>query len=160
MIITAPDGTEVDCYVTDSGGMVDAIVRADTREAWLQAAVAAEVLESVTLNDGSTELRLVPGNHIDELGPVVITPGTYAEDGTELTPPVMDNRYHVNLRIAEPATSRLNAEGYLKWKATVLTWMQYGVNDTNPNKTEQGKILQQVCLIDPASIQTPQRAWL
>ena len=33
---------------------------------------------------------------IDELGPVQTVPGTYDEEGFVLTPPVFDNRYHVN----------------------------------------------------------------
>lgn len=34
---------------------------------------------------------------IDEVGPVQTLPGTYDEEGVELTPPTYDNRHHVNL---------------------------------------------------------------
>ena len=33
---------------------------------------------------------------IDEIGAVETTPGTYDEEGNELTPPVMDMGHHVN----------------------------------------------------------------
>ena len=32
------------------------------------------------------------------IGPVVAEPGTYDDEGAELTAPVMDNRFHANLR--------------------------------------------------------------
>ena len=35
---------------------------------------------------------------IDELGPIQLTPGTYDEEGVELTPPVLDTRHHVNFQ--------------------------------------------------------------
>lgn len=35
---------------------------------------------------------------LDLIGPVVTTDGTYDEDGEELTAPVLDARYHANLR--------------------------------------------------------------
>jgi len=160
MIIVAPDGTEVECFISGAGGMIDAVLRAESRDAWEQAAVAAEVLEPVTLDGGATTLSPVPGNHIDEIGPVMLTPGAYAEDGTEVSAPIIDSRYHVNLRLTEPALSKRDDMGYLKWETTVLTWMQHGVDDANANKSEIGKLLQQVTLIDPGSINTKKRAWL
>lgn len=35
------------------------------------------------------------------IGPVVTTPGTYDDEGEELTPPVVDARFHANLRCTE-----------------------------------------------------------
>lgn len=40
-----------------------------------------------------------PGYVLDIIGPVVITHATYDADGNELTPAVMDNSFHVNIRI-------------------------------------------------------------
>lgn len=160
MIITAPDGTEVECFITQQEGMIDAILRADTKEAFEQAAIAAEILEPIEMEDGTEKLVPVPGNNVDVLGPVEITPGEFDENNNELVAPLIDGRYHVNLRIAEPALSKLNDAGYPKWKATVLTWMQFGADDVSPNKNEVGKALQQVSLIDPASISTLRRVWL
>lgn len=52
----------------------------------------------------------------DPIGPIVTSPGTYDEEGEELTPPVIDNRFHANLRCTEavaelvPETVRVNPE--------------------------------------------------
>lgn len=35
------------------------------------------------------------------IGPVVTTPGTYDDEGQEITPPVVDARFHANLRCTE-----------------------------------------------------------
>ena len=39
---------------------------------------------------------------IDELGAVQTVPGTYDEDGVELTPPVFSIEYHINFQGAPP----------------------------------------------------------
>ena len=39
---------------------------------------------------------------IDELGPVQTLPGTYDEEGVELTPPEYDTRHHVNFQGEAP----------------------------------------------------------
>ena len=142
MIIVAPDGTEVECFVTQGGPWIDAILRAESKDAFEQAAVAHEIFESV-----GGALVPVRGNNVDVLGPVLIAHDTY------------DERYHVNLRIAEPALSKLNDDGYPKWKATVLAWMA-SADDSSPNKNEAGKVFEQVTLINPLTIATPRRVWL
>lgn len=38
---------------------------------------------------------------LDVIGPLVITPGTYDEDGNEIISPVIDQRFHANLRCSE-----------------------------------------------------------
>lgn len=159
MIIVAPDGTEVECFVTQREGMIDALLRADTQAAFEQAAIAAEILEPIQMEDGTEKLVPVRGNNVDVIGPVEIAPGEFDENENVLVEPLFDNRYHVNLRIAEPALSKLNDQGYPKWKATVLTWMQYGADDVNSNKNEVGKKLSNVTLIDLTTIQTPAQVW-
>ena len=42
---------------------------------------------------------------IDEVGAIETLPGTYDEDGNELTAPVYDARHHVNLQGVHPASS-------------------------------------------------------
>lgn len=164
MIIAAPDGTEVECFVVERDGMIDALLRADTEEAWTAAAISAEILEYATVKkeDGTTEtfLRPVKGNNIDVIGPVVLVDGQVDEEGNEIQPPIMDVRHHVNLRVTEPALSKVNDAGYPKWKETVLAWMNFGIDDTESNKNEAGKKLSDVTLIDPSTISTPKRAWL
>ena len=38
---------------------------------------------------------------LDVIGPVVLEPGAYDDEGAELTPPVIDTRFHANLRCTE-----------------------------------------------------------
>lgn len=77
--------------------MKDYLIRAETREVWQTYATEQGWLVE-------HEGNLVPAEHVrvDELGPVVVTPGTYDEEGVEITPPVMDNWHHVNFRVIAP----------------------------------------------------------
>jgi hypothetical protein len=43
------------------------------------------------------------GCYIDEIGPVVVTPAVVGPDGEIITPAVMDDRYHVNVRLTQIA---------------------------------------------------------
>jgi len=63
---------------------VDYLIRAETREAWL--AYAQD--QGWLAEDGLP----VENVYVDEIGPVVVTPGD---------PPVMDTWHHVNLRLFE-----------------------------------------------------------
>jgi len=46
------------------------------------------------------------GCYIDEIGPVVVTQAVLGPDGEIITPAVMDNRYHVNVRLTQIAGPR------------------------------------------------------
>ena len=154
-----------------SGGMVDAYIRcadlATFEAAALVAGLKYEVMETITDPDtgeettqGTGEYKVAKGVHIDHLGPVVITRGTYDEDGTELTAPVMDNRHHVNIRLTDPALSRVDEYGVLKWEKWAMAWSLGGADDTQINAAEVGKVMQGVSLIDPDTIASPARVWL
>jgi len=159
-----------EAFVSLTGGMVDAIVRAPDRETFLEVARTVElyyeVMETVTDPDtgetsqvGTGEWQVGKGINIDHLGSVVITPGTYDEDGNELTAPVMDNRHHVNIRLAPPATEKLDDNGNPKWHGWAVAWTQNGQPDPDVNATEEARVYNQVALIDPDSINTPTRVW-
>lgn len=45
----------------------------------------------------------------DIIGALVIEPGAYDEEGNELTPPVVDDGFHVNLRCTEEVATRVPA---------------------------------------------------
>jgi hypothetical protein len=157
--------------VNFSGGMLDAVVRA-TDEATFEAAarwaeLKYEVTETVTdpetgetTTQGTGEWATAKGVHIDHLGPVVITPGTYDAEGNELTAPVVDTRHHVNIRLTEPALSRVDDYGVIKWEKWAMAWSLGGEDDTQINAQEVGKVMQGVSLIDPDTIATPSRVWL
>ena len=167
-------GTEenpIPVLVNLSGGMLDAVVRA-TDEATFEAAarwaeLKYEVTETVTdletgetATQGTGEWATAKGVHINHLGPAVITPGTYDEDGTELPAPVMDNRHHVNIRLTDPALSRVDDYGVIKWEKWAMAWSFGGEDDTQINAQEVGKVMQGVSLIDPDTIASPTRVWL
>ena len=58
---------------------------------------------------------------IDEVGPIETLPGTYDEDGVELTPPTFDTRHHVNFIGEAP-----------------LEWDQYLVDVNSPSRIFAG----------------------
>ena len=58
---------------------------------------------------------------IDEVGPVQLLPGTYDEDGVELTPPTFDTGHHINFLGEAPEE-----------------WDVYLVEVASPNRTFAG----------------------
>ena len=172
MTITAPDGTEVEIYASHVGGFVDTCIRATNEAAWVQAALSRNLLyrDPITETDPETgektivgyddEIKASPGANITILGAVVLTPAILDADGNEVTPAVMDNRYHLNMRIAEPLLSKSDETGYPLWQRTALLWMAYGQNVADINNAERAKIVSGVEMIDPDSIANPDRVWL
>lgn len=143
------DGNQVEVFIRITPeGYVDAICRADTRVAW-DAAAAAQAL---TYEDAEGAAWPVAGAVIDHLGPVTLVAGTYSEDGTELTAPVLDLRHHVNLRMGPALTDR----GL--WKTLAITWTQHGAV-ADQNASEIGRVIGSVALIDPDTIHSLDRVW-
>jgi len=162
MAITIQDenGEDVEVFLTYNG-FVDAIVRAETQADFEAAGVQFGIYREETDEEANTTyLTTNPGVNVSVLGPVVITEGTYDEEGNEVTAPVMDERYHVNLRIAGEALKVIDENGLPRWKNMGIAWTALGVDDANPNKNESAKVLQKVSLIDPDTIGTPKRIWL
>lgn len=154
-----------------SGLMVDAIVRATDEATFIAAAKMAGLmyqLEETTVDPETGEATVVlldewvwtDGISIDTLGSVLVTPATYDELGEELTPAIMDERYHVNLRLMPPATLKLNDQGIERWKAWAQSWSVYGAVDAVNNSGESALVMLGVSLIDPDTISSPTRGWL
>ena len=144
MSITIPHpqtGAPVEVFVRITDGYVDAMLRAAYRSAWIDAARVNGLIDA--------EGNPVDGVTIDEIGDVVVTPATYDDAGNQLTPPDIDNRYHVNLRIRAD----------LNWQAIALNWMAHGNDDAVANKDEETRTLSRVSLIDPDTINSPSRVW-
>lgn len=59
---------------------------------------------------------------LDVIGPVCVTEGIYGEDGVELSPPVFDNNFHVNIRCNDEIAT--NVPNNVKiWPDTpIRTW--------------------------------------
>jgi len=52
---------------------------------------------------GDTLVAYTHDRAIDEIGPMIETPGVYDEDGTELVPPLINDNHHVNYKGEPPA---------------------------------------------------------
>ena len=108
----------------------DLMYRATDKAAW--DAYAAQV--------GLTADGYPTGCYIDEIGPIVVTPAVISEDGTILTPAVMDDRHHVNVRIVHlPQTT--DEEGTV----TVKTMADLAAGNSD------------VEWIDPSTVDNPRR---
>jgi len=157
-VVTAPDdtGAEIPVYARRSGGMIDIMVRADTRADFRAAAVFYGLISIV---DG--EVIFAPGVDLDPIGPIVKTPAVMSGDGlTVITPAVMDTRWHCNMRIHRSALERDENGERPKWARWIIKWMTDGANIGVKNKLETVKRLAKVDFINPASIATPLRVWL
>lgn len=152
------DAEPVLVFVRMTGGMLDAIVRATDASTFEAAARWAElkyeITETVTdpetgetSEDGTGEWVVSPGVNIDVIGPVQVGE-------------TWDNRYHVNIRIADPALSKVDEYGVLKWEKWAMAWTMGGEDDEQINRAEVGKVLYGVSLIDPDTISSPSRVWL
>jgi hypothetical protein len=169
-------GTEDDpviVFVNFAGGIFDAVIRADDEATFLAAAKYAElyfeVMDNVTDEEtgdvtqvGSGVYEISKGVDIDPIGPVMLTAGTYDDDGGQITAPTFDTRYHVNVRMMSPAIDRADEYGVVKWHKWAMAWTLGGADltSTNTNAGEVGKTLQNVSLIDPSTISSPSRVWL
>lgn len=145
------NGTVV--FLREVGGMVDAMIRANTYADWAMGAYYYGLIDS--------EGVAAPGVDINEIGTVILEPGGYDDTGAELTPPVTDRRVHFNIRLSEPALSVIDeVTGLPRWKLMGINWTNYGVKDTKSNKNEVGMSLQSVVLIDANTIVSPKQVWL
>lgn len=150
-------------YATLSGGILSVMMRATNRDTFL--AMAEYVGLMVHANPGVEAVLNEEGNVIQEavepsgplvpirdvtiteLGPYVITPGTYDDEGREVSAPVLDNRHHVNLWLGPTVVARN------QWQAWLLQWMANG-DEAQQNKHEDAIKFQGIELIDPATVET------
>ena len=96
----------------------------------------------------SGPLRPVQGVTITEIGHYVITPGTYDEDGNELTPPVLDSRWHVNFWLSHELVQKGD------WEQFALAWTING-QPVDPMKDEEAIEYGGIELIDPNTVKSP-----
>jgi len=162
-----PLGTFIDdtrVYVTLEGGRLWAMVRATDKATF--DAKALEVGLKVYTNpaqpevldeegnvvtpavEASGELIPAPGVTITEMGPHVLVPGTYDQDGNEVTAPVLDNRFHSNFWLGPHLVER----GL--WKQWALAWTANGQAGT-PNNAEESVVYEGIELIDPVTVTSP-----
>lgn len=108
-------------------------------------------IDKATWDAWAAIVSLIYGDHpngccIDEIGPVVVTPAVVGPDGAIITPAVMDDRYHVNVRltqIAGPLPDPLPED--------------YGPQGHDPAVLAQGG--PGVEWLDPTTVEHPCRIW-
>lgn len=108
----------------------DLMYRATTKAAW----------DAYAASKGLTAEGHPTGCYIDEIGPIVTTPAVIGPDGEIVTPAVMDDRHHVNVRVVHLPQS-VDAEGTV----TAKTMADLAAGNT------------QVEWIDPATVNSPSR---
>jgi len=163
-----PEGVFVDgvkAHVTFDRGNLWAMIRATDKATFDAQALAVglkvhkhpaqpEVIDPETQEvireavPASGPLVPAPGVTIAELGPHVITPGEYDDEGNETKAPVMDTRHHVNFWLS---AQLVEAGLWTQWAAT---WSVYGAQ-AEANKQEVALEYQGVELIDPLTIDSP-----
>lgn len=166
LLTTEDDPNAIPAYANLSGGFLDAVLRADSLKDWEKAAVNAGLClaESEEHPRKRGHLQDAPGVSISHIGPVVTTPAVLDALGDVITPAVMDDRHHVNVRLngAAMAAVEVDADGNPvgpKWARIVAQWMTKGRNTLKRNKRERVKKLKGVELIDADLIATPVNRW-
>ena len=147
------------------GGRILMMGRATSREVMHSTLVQAELMfPEVTLEHGT---RYFYGRDVDaveeqpysydpRVAPmprIMLTPGTYDEDGNELTAPTFDSRYHANILLGPGIVARGT------WKTPLLNYHFHGTLVGQKNADEVAYEMDGVELIDPDSISTPSNVW-
>lgn len=157
------DGTRV--YVSLEGGRLWAMVRAtdqatfDAKALEVGLKVYTNPAEPAIIDPETGEVLFpaeppsgplipAPGVTITEMGPHVLVPGTYDENGNEVTAPVLDTRYHANFWLGPHLVERGN------WKQWALAWTLNGYQ-VSPNNQEEAVEFQGIELIDPQTVTSP-----
>jgi len=84
---------------------------------------------------------------------IMLTPGTYDEDGNELTAPTFDSRYHANILLGPGIVARGT------WKEPLLNYYHNGALVGEKNAEEVAYEVGGVELIDPDTIRSPSNVW-
>lgn len=155
--------------------MIDVMIRAITRARFRQFAEAQNFIRQLPDPQGGTFWQTRDGVDIDEIGNAVVTPGTYntsAFPPVEITPPVIDTWWLVNLRLSgrrgdddEDALYPGETDGpwhFLRSKF-VRNIRQTATVVTSPwggQAFEAGTGTQRIQLLDPRAPQhSPKRIW-
>lgn len=91
----------------ENTNMIDLFLRAETETALIE---ACPFLRGVDDNGNPIWVTGTLDYALSIIGPVVGTPGDYDDDGVEVTPPVMDDRFHANLRCLPSIANQVPSE--------------------------------------------------
>jgi len=84
---------------------------------------------------------------------IMLTSGTYDDDGNQLTAPTFDARYHANILLGPDIVARGT------WKEPLLNYYHNGALVGEKNADEVAYEVGGVELIDPATIRSPSNRW-
>lgn len=172
MSITIQDaeGNDVDVFVSMEGGRLGAMVRCPDEATFDAQALAVGLMEysnpgapAVTDDEGNIVTSAVepsgplkPVRHVTiaKIGALTLTPGTYDDEGNEVTPPTYDNRFHANFWLGADVVDR----GL--WKQWAIAWTLNGQDVAQVNADEVAKVLNNIELIDPATVRSPSNTTL
>ncbi|MEC7763397.1 MAG: hypothetical protein VX874_15955 [Pseudomonadota bacterium] len=160
------DGNDVEVFAAFDGGSLRCMTRSPDRATFESVALSVGLMEyanagSPELRDAETgevlreavepsgPLRPLRGITIAHLGSLVLTPGTYDDEGDEVTAPVLDTRHHANFWLPPHMVER----GL--WKKWAIAWSHHGEQVAESNKAEDALALNGIELIDPATVASP-----
>ena len=113
--------------------------------------------EVVTLTPAVTEtvVKLARGAEVLRIGSLTLTPAVLDADGNVTTAAVADNRFHAQIILSEPASTNTDEHGVNLIDLVGMAWTLGGVDDTNQNASETGKLLYGTTALDPDTIASP-----
>jgi len=147
------------------GGRILMMGRATSREVMHSTLVQAELMfPKVTLEHGT---RYFYGRDVDAaeeqpyaydprsapMPRIMLTLGSYDEEGNQLTAPTFDSRYHANILLGPAIVARGT------WKEPLLNYYHNGALVGEKNAEEVAYEVGGVELIDPATIRSPSNRW-
>ena len=133
--------------------MIDFFVRAENKAAW-----DAFALEKGWVGEDGLP---VEGVWVDELGPVEQVPAVYDAGGNVIIPAVMDDWWHVNLRLTDDPLAETDTPATPAGLAHhMATGRKVTASPKNTIAMEGGEPPNRVQVLYPDSIMTPRRIWI
>ena len=165
LYVVDEDDTETPVFASLSGGVLHCMIRCADEATFEAAGLQVGLLQyenpaedAVVDPETGDEITpavpasgdLIPSGTatVTRMGPHTITPAVLDDDGAEVTPAVMDNRYHVNFWVRE----------YTNWEEWIVQWM--AGTPGSPNADENSIAIMGVELIDPMTVVTPHNVLL
>ena len=154
-VTTPEEGEWVAVPVQIVGGRLQFVVRCVDKSTFENLALFVGLMKPILdENNNLAGLTHTRSSQISQIGPIIITPAVMDEE-TEITPAVVDNRWHANAMLS-PVATRAGA-----WEQWALTWTLTGsvLTEEQKNANEYGVSKNGIELLDPKTIITPARTF-
>jgi hypothetical protein len=119
------------------------------------AVIDAETGQETTPAVTETVVKRANGAEVLPIGSVTLMPAVLDADGNVTTAAVVDNRFHAQIILSEPASTNTDEHGVNLIDLVGMAWTLGGVDDTNQNASETGKLLYGTTALDPDTITSP-----